>query len=273
MCEWCGLRITIPQNVRLEYRSAKGEAARFIALAAELVRLKVDLIVTRGTPAARAAKEATSRIPIVMAAIGEPLDTGVVASLARPGGNVTGLSAFVTELAGKRVELMKELLPALTRVGFFNNMSNPVIPPQWQEAQRAARSLAIQAELLDVRSKADILRAFAKAAHSRVDGLLVGIDAITQQHRGLIVSLAGRQQLPTIYASREYVEARGLMSYGVSYPDLYRRAARTADKIFKGANPRTNDHRRILSRARRRCRSRLRDIKDEAGLKSFSPAA
>jgi len=163
MCEWCGLRITIPQNVRLEYRSAKGEAARFIALAAELVRLKVDLIVTRGTPAARAAKEATSRIPIVMAAIGEPLDTGVVASLARPGGNVTGLSAFVTELAGKRVELMKELLPALTRVGFFNNMSNPAIPPQWQEAQRAARSLAIQAELLDVRSKADIPRAFAKA--------------------------------------------------------------------------------------------------------------
>jgi putative tryptophan/tyrosine transport system substrate-binding protein len=231
------LGYTEGQNVRLEYRTAKGEAARFPALAAELVRLKVDLIVTRGTPAARAAKEATSTIPIVMAAIGEPLDTGVVASLARPGGNVTGFSAFVTELAGKRVELMKEVLPTVTRVGFFNNMSNPVIPLQWEETQRAARSLAIQAQLLDVRSEADIPRAFDKAAHSRVDGLLVGIDAITQQHRGLIVSLAARQQLPTIYASREYVEAGGLMSYGVSYPDLYRRAARTVDKIFRGANP------------------------------------
>jgi len=121
------LGYTEGQNVRLEYRSAKGEAARFPALAAELVRLKVDLIVTRGTPSARAAKDATSTIPIVMAAVGEPLDPGVVASLARPGGNATGFSAFVTELAGKRVELMKEVVPDVTRVGFLNNMSNPVI--------------------------------------------------------------------------------------------------------------------------------------------------
>ena len=169
----------------------------------------------------------------------QALDTGVVASLARPGGNATGFSAFVTELAGKRVELMKEVVPDVTRVGFLNNMSNPVIPPQWEETQRAARSLAMQTELLDVRSEEDIPRAFDKAAHSRVDGLLVGIDAVTQQHRGLIVSLslAERRQLPAIYASREYVEAGGLISYGVSYSDLYRRAARTVDKIFKGANP------------------------------------
>ena len=223
------------QNVRLEYRSAEGQAARFSTLAAELVRLNVDLILTRGTPAAMAAKEATSTIPVVMAAIGEPLGPGVVTNLARPGGNVTGLSAFVTELAGKRVELMKEVTPGVTRVGFLNNMSNPVIPPQWEETQKAARLLVIQAELLDVRSKGDIGRAFEKAASSRVDGLLVGIDAVTQQHRGLIADLAERQRLPTIYASREYVEGGGLMSYGVSYPDLYRRAAGLVDKIFKGA--------------------------------------
>lgn len=231
------LGYTEGQSIRMEYRSAGGQAARFPALVAELVRLQVDLIVTRGTPASRAAKEATSTIPIVMAAIGEPLGTGIVASLARPGGNVTGLSAFVTELAGKRVELMKEVVPGVTRVGFFNNMSNPVIPPQWEETQKAARSFSIQAELLDVRAKEDIGRAFEKAARIGVDGLLVGIDAVTQQHRGLIATLAEQQRLPTIYASREYVEAGGLMSYGVSYPDLYRRAAGMVDKIFKGAKP------------------------------------
>lgn len=232
-----GLGYTEGQNLMLEYRSAEGEAARFPALAAELVRLKVDVILTRGTPAARAAKEATSAIPVVMAAIGEPVGTGVVASLARPGGNVTGLSALVTELAGKRVELMKEVVPGVIRVGFFNNMGNPVSPPQWEETKKAARSLSIQAELLDVRSKEDIGRAFETAARMRVDALLVGIEAVTQQHRGLIAALAERQRLPSIYASREYVEAGGLMSYGVSYPDLYRRAAGLVDKIFKGAKP------------------------------------
>jgi putative ABC transport system substrate-binding protein len=231
------LGYTEGQSIRLEYRSAEGAAARFPALAAELVRLKVDLIVTRGTPAARAAKEATSTIPIVMAAIAEPLDTGMVASLARPGGNVTGLSALFTELAGRRVELMKEVVPGVTRVGFLNNMSNPVIPPQWEETQKAAQSLGIEAELLDVRSKEDIPRAFEKAAHSRIDALIIGIDAVTQQHGALIASLTERQRLPTICGSREYVEAGGLMSYGVSYPDLYRRAAGMVDKIFKGAKP------------------------------------
>src|SRR5262245_34904782 len=225
------------QNIRLEYRAAEGQAASFPSLAAELASLKVDVIVTRGTPAARAAKEATNTIPIVMAAIGEPVGTGVVASLARPGGNVTGLSALVTELWGKRVELMKEVLPDIARLGFFNNMSNPSIPPQWEETQKAARSLGIEVELLDVRSKEDIGRAFEKAARDRVDGLLVGIDAVTQQDRELITGLAEQQRLPTIYASREYVEAGGLMSYGASYPDLYKRVAGPVDKIFKGAKP------------------------------------
>ena len=229
------LGYTEGQNIWLDYRSAEGQAARFPALAAELVRLKVDLIVTRGTPAARAAKEATSTIPIVMAAIGEPIGTGVVANLARPGRNVTGLSAVVVDLSGKRVELMKEMAPRITRVGYLNNMSNPLNPPAWEETQTAARSLGIQAELLDVRSKDDIARAFEKAASARVDGLLVGIEAVVQQHRTMIVILSGRHHLPTIYASREYAEAGGLMTYGVSYPDLYRRAAVFVDKIFKGA--------------------------------------
>ena len=229
------LGYTEGQNIRLDYRSAEGQAARFPALAADLVRLKVDLIVTRGTPAARAAKEATSTIPIVMAAIGEPIGTGVVANLAHPGRNVTGLSAVVVDLSGKRVELMKEMAPGVTRVGYLNNMGNPLNPPAWEETQTAARSLGIQAELLDVRSKDDIARAFEKAASARVDGLLVGIEAVVQQHRTMIVILSERQHLPTIFASREYAEAGGLMTYGVSYPDLYRRAAGFVDKIFKGA--------------------------------------
>jgi putative tryptophan/tyrosine transport system substrate-binding protein len=223
------------QNCVIEYRSVEGRAARFPELASELVASKVDVIVTRGTPAALAAKNATATIPVVMAAIGEPLDSGVVASLPRPGGNVTGFSAFVTELAGKRVELFKEVMPSVTRLGFVNNMSNPIAPPQWEETKKVARSLGIATELLDVRSTEDIGRAFEAVSRSRVDGLLVGIDAVTQEHRKLIGDLARQQRVPTLCASREYVEADGLMSYGVSYPDLYRRAAGLVDKIFRGA--------------------------------------
>src|SRR5947199_228419 len=151
------------QSVAIEYRSADGLAERFPTLAAELVQLPVDVIVTRGTPAALAAKEATTTIPIVMAAIGEPLGVGVVASLAHPGGNITGFSAFVTELSGKRVEVMKEAFPAVARAGFLNNMSNPVAPPQWEATQVAARALGVAVELLDVRAREDLPRAFAAA--------------------------------------------------------------------------------------------------------------
>jgi ABC-type uncharacterized transport system substrate-binding protein len=225
------------QNYVLEYRSADGDAGRFPALADELVRLRVDLIVTRGTPAARAAKSATESIPVVMAAIGEPLGMGVVASLARPGGNVTGLSAFVTELAGKRVELLKELRPGNSIAAFFSNMANPVVPPQWEETRRAAQALGIEISLLDVRSRDDIPSAFETAAARRVETLLVGIDGLIQENRQLIADLAAKQRLLTIYPSREFVEAGGLMAYGVSYPDLYLRAASLIDKIFRGAKP------------------------------------
>jgi len=225
------------QNYVLEYRSADGDAGRFPALAEELVRLGVDLIVTRGTPAARAAKEAIETIPIVMAAIGEPLGMGVVASLARPGGNVTGLSGFVNELAGKRVELLRELRPGSSVAGFLTNMGNPVVPQQWEETKKAAHTLGIQVTLLDVRTKDDISRAFETASSGGVDTLLVGIDALIQEHRTLITELADKQRLAAIYPSREFVNAGGLMAYGVSYPDLYFRSASLIDKIFRGAKP------------------------------------
>jgi putative ABC transport system substrate-binding protein len=225
------------QNYVLEYRSADGDSDRFPAFAEELVRLRVDLIVTRGTPAARAAKSATESIPIVMAAIGEPLGTGVVASLARPGGNVTGLSGFVTELAGKRVELLKELRPGNPIAAFFSNMTNPVVPPQWEETRKAAQALGIDVSLLDVRSRDDIPAAFETAVARGVEALLVGIEAVVQANRQLIADLAAKHRLLSIYPSREFVEAGGLVAYGVNYPDLYFRSASLIDKIFRGAKP------------------------------------
>ena len=225
------------RNYILEYRSADGHGERFPALADELVRLHVDLIVTRGTPAAQAAKNATETIPVVMAAIGEPLGIGVVASLARPGGNVTGFSAFVTELAGKRVELAKELWPGSSTVGLLNNMGNPVVPPQWEATKEAAKVLGVEAVLLDIRSRDDIPRAFETANAQHVDTLLVGIEVLIQENRQLITDLAAKHRLPAIYASKEFVDVGGLMTYGVSYPDLYFRSATFIDKIFRGAKP------------------------------------
>jgi putative ABC transport system substrate-binding protein len=223
------------QNYILEYRSADGDAGRFPALANELVRLGVDLIVTRGTPAARAAKNATETIPIVMAAVGEPLGVGIVESLARPGGNLTGLSALVTELAGKRVELVRELRPGASTAALLHNMGNPVVPEQWEETKKAAQTLGIEAILLDVRTEGDIPRAFETASARHVDMLLVGIDALTQEYRQLIIDMAARHRLAAIYASKEFVDVGGLIAYGVSYPDLYFRSAAFIDRIFRGA--------------------------------------
>jgi putative tryptophan/tyrosine transport system substrate-binding protein len=223
------------QTYKIEYRSADGQAERFQELADELVRLGVDLIVTRGTPATIAAKNATRTIPVIMSSVGEPLQ--IVDSLARPGGNVTGLSAFVNILTSKRLGLTRELVPQLSRIGLFHNMSNPVAPPQWEETKTAAQSWGIEAELLDVRSQEDIVRAFETAQERRVDALLVGLDGLIQVHRQVITGLAARKRLPAVYSGREFIEAGGLLSYAVSYPDLYRRATTYVDKIFKGAKP------------------------------------
>ena len=225
------------QNLQIEYRSADGHGDRFPALVADLIGRGVDLIVTRGTPAAKSAKAATVTIPIVMAAIGEPLGVGVVASLAQPGGNVTGFSAFVTELSGKRVELLKETFPSIARVGFLVNMSSPVSPPQWEATQSVAKTLGLSAELFDVRGDLDIAAAFAAMRQRQVNALSVGIDVVTQANAAVIAKLAAEQKLLTAYPAREFVELGGLLSYGVDYPDLYYRAAGLIDKIFKGARP------------------------------------
>jgi putative ABC transport system substrate-binding protein len=223
------------QTYTIEYRSADGQAERFPELAAELVRLGVNLIVVRATPAAIAAKNATATIPVVMASVGDPLL--VVDSLARPGGNVTGQSAFVNEMISKRLELIKELVPTMSRIGLFANMSNPVSPPQWEETKTMARTLGIQAELLDVRSPEEIGRAFEAAAEKRVDALLVAFDGLFQANIRMIANQAERNRLPAIYVGREFIEAGGLMTYGVSFPHLYFRAASYVDKIFKGTKP------------------------------------
>ena len=225
------------QNLVIDYRSADGRSERLPALAAELIRVKSDIIVTRGTPSALAAKNATTTIPIVMASIGEPVETGLVASLPRPGGNITGLSAFVTELAAKRIEMLKELAPQIARVGLIDNMSNRSVPPQWDETKFAAQALRIEAHLFDVRKPEDIARAFDAALEKRVDALTVGNDTVVIASRSQVAVLAARHRLPAIYATREFVDAGGLLSYAAHYPDLYRRAAAYVDKIFKGAKP------------------------------------
>jgi putative ABC transport system substrate-binding protein len=224
-------------NLVIEYRSADGAPERFPSLAAELVRLNVDLIVTRGTSAVMAAKNATGSIPVVMAASGEPLRAGIVAGLARPGGNVTGLSAFGAELAAKRVELLSEAISPMTRMAFIHNMGNPAVPPAWEETKRASHLLGIEPRLFDVRTPQDVAVAFAAARDQRVDAAVVGNDTVTHANRQGVVDLAAKHRVPTMYLTRAFVEAGGLMAHGVSYPDLYRRAATFVDKIFKGAKP------------------------------------
>jgi putative ABC transport system substrate-binding protein len=193
------------KNFLIEYRSADGRDERFSSLAAELVHLKVDLILTRGTPAALAAKNATGTIPVIMAGIGDPVGQGVVATLARPGGNVTGLSALVTEIYAKRVELLRELVPGAARFAALVNISKPSIPPAWKAVEMAARSLAIQPQLLDVRKPEDLGPAFDRAIRERADGLVVGLDTLTQANQRLIVDLAAKHRLAAIYASTEFV--------------------------------------------------------------------
>ena len=223
------------QNLIIEYRSAEGRGERFADLAADLLRLNVDLIVTRGTPAVLAAKGATTTTPIVMAAMGDPLM--VVASLANPGGNITGLSGYTTGLEEKRAEVIKELVPGAVRIAGLYNMGNPVVPPLWNELQTATRKLGLMPQLLDIRKVEDIAPAFADATSQHADALIISVDALTQKNRSFIAQLAAGHGLPAIYVSKEYIDAGGLIAYGPSYPDLYRRAAIYVDKILRGASP------------------------------------
>jgi len=225
------------QNLVIDYRSADGRAGRFPDLATELVRRNVDLMITRGTLAALAAKNATATIPVVMTASGDPVGTHLVASLARPGGNLTGLSSAVRDLYGKRVEMLKEMMLAAAVIAGFFNLSNPVSPLEWKEAETATQSIGLRPLLFDVRNVDDIHRAFDAASRERNMALVIGLDTVTQEHRKMITELAAKHRLPAIYAAREFINAGGLALYGVSYPDLYRRAATYVDRIFKGAKP------------------------------------
>jgi putative ABC transport system substrate-binding protein len=223
------------RSVAIEYRWAEGRSERYTEIAAEFVRLKVDVIVTVG-PAVLAAKQATSVIPIVFAVATDPLGSGLVASLTRPGGNITGLSSQSSDLAGKRVELLREVVPGLRRLAIMANVGNPFSVLEMGEVRAASRSLGIEIDTLEIRQAGDIALALA-ALKGRADALCVLGDPLVVTHRIRINTLALGARLPTMYALRENVEAGGLMSYGPNIPDLFRRAAELVDKILRGAKP------------------------------------
>jgi putative ABC transport system substrate-binding protein len=223
------------KSIILEWRNADGKIANLPALAAELVRLKVDVIVTAGPQVTRAAKEATTTIPIVMAFDNDPVGSGHVASLARPGKNITGLSTLSPELSGKQLELLKEVIPALSRVGVLGTSTQPGYAQVAKEIEMSAGALGVKLQILDVLSPKNIETAFRNASKERAEAVLVLASAVLAPHRTQIVDLALKSRLPAIYPYLEYVEAGGLMSYGVQVNDLYRRAATYVDKILKGA--------------------------------------
>ena len=231
------LRYVEGENIVIEWRSAEGKPDRLSALAAELVRLKVDVIVTTGPTPTRAAKEATVTIPIVMAQDIDPVGTGFVASLARPGGNITGLSTLAPEISGKQLELLKEILPRLSRVAVLWASSNPGNAQQLRETERAAGALGVKLQYLDVLDPKDIKTAFRAASKGRADAVLVLQSGVVITHRTEIPELAIKSRLPAIYPRSEFVEDGGLMSYGASFTDMDRRAATYVDKILKGAKP------------------------------------
>jgi putative ABC transport system substrate-binding protein len=225
------------KNIVVEYRYAEGKADRERELGAELARLKVDVIVTGGPTSTRAAKEATVTIPIVMAQDGDPVANGFVASLARPGGNITGLSTLAPELSGKRLELLKEIVPKLSRVTVIGNSTEPGNAQLLKEMELAAGALKVKLQYLDVLSSKDIETAFRAAAQGRADGVVMLGSAVFNTHRIQIVELAVKSRLPATYTRPEYVEDGGLMTYGPSINDLFRRVATYVDKILKGAKP------------------------------------
>jgi putative tryptophan/tyrosine transport system substrate-binding protein len=225
------------KNIVIEWRYAEGKADRLPGLAAELVRLKVDVIVTSGPAATRAAKEATSTIPIVMAQDPDPIGNGFVASLARPGGNITGLATLAPEISGKQLELLKETVPKLSSVAVLGTSTRPGNTQALKETELAAGALKVKLQYLDVLDPKDIETAFRAASKGRAEAVLVFGGPVLNSHRKQIADLAVKNRLPAIYSGREFVDAGGLMYYGASVTDMYRRAATYADKILKGAKP------------------------------------
>ena len=225
------------KDIVIEYRAAEGKLDRLPALAAELVRLKVDVIVTSGPSVTRAVKEATTTIPIVMGFDTDPVGNGFVASLARPGRNITGLSVVSPELSGKQLELLKEIVPKLSHVAVLGSSTNPGNSQALKETELAAGAYKVQLQNLDVLSPKDIETAFRDASKGHASAVLVLASPIIESHRTQIADLAAKNRLPAIYYAPEFVEAGGLMSYGTSFADLFRRTATYVDKILKGRTP------------------------------------
>ena len=225
------------QNILIESRWAEGRYDRLPGLAAELVNLRVDIIVTWSLPAIQAAKEATATIPIVMAGSLDPVATDVVASLARPGGNITGLSLMAPELVGKQLELLKEVVPKVSRVALLGNPANPGTAPQVRRGQDAARALGVRLQVLEARNPSAIEDAFAAMARERAGAVIILTDAMFGAHRERIADLAAKHRVPAVYGLPEFAETGGLMGYGSSVVDRFRRAAVFVDKILKGAKP------------------------------------
>jgi putative tryptophan/tyrosine transport system substrate-binding protein len=224
------------RTVAIQYRWAEGRGERLAEIAAEFIRLKVDVIVTQSTPAVIAAKQATAVIPIVFVGIGDPVGTGLVASLARPGGNITGLSIQAADTAAKRLELLREVVPNLRRLAIMVNVGNSSSVLESREVQAAARTLGLEVAALEIRRGEDIAPAF-EALKGRAEALFVAPDPLLNTNRVSINTLAQGARLPTMYGLREYVEAGGLVSYGPSIADQYRRAADYVDKILRGTKP------------------------------------
>jgi putative ABC transport system substrate-binding protein len=225
------------QNIIVEVRYAEGRIERLDGLAGDLVRLKVDVLVVGGVPGAVAAQAATRTVPIVVATAADIVGAGLVKSLARPGGNLTGTSSLNTELSGKRIELLKELLPRLSRAAALWNGANPGAVRTWQETQAAAQKISVQLRSLDVRRPDELDRAFEVAKRGKDDALIVIQDSFTLVNQKTITRLAARHRLPAMYGSSSFAEEGGLMSYGANARELWRRAAVFVDKILKGATP------------------------------------
>jgi putative tryptophan/tyrosine transport system substrate-binding protein len=225
------------KNIVIEWRYAEGKADRLSGLAAELVRLKVDLIVTAGSPPTRAAKEATSTIPIVMGLDPDPVGNGFVASLARPGGNITGLSSLSPEITGKQLELLKEIVPKLSRVAVLGTSTRPGNAQSLTEVELAPGAFGVKLQYLDVLGPKDIETAFRAASKGRAEAVLVLAGPMLNSNRTQIADLAAKNRLPAIYERAEFMDAGGLMFYGASISEMFRRAATYVDKILKGAKP------------------------------------
>jgi len=225
------------RNVLIEYRWAEGKYDRFPALIGELLALKVAVIVTAGTPATLAVKKATTSVPLVMTAVGDPVGTGIVPSLSHPGGNITGLTAISTEMDAKRLELLREVVPSVSYIALLWNAGSPLQVLAEKQVQAAAQVLRMRVLSLGVKTEEEIKSALAVMARERLDALLVLADRLLLHHRVLIMDFATRHRLPGVHAYRELVEAGGLMSFGPSYADMHKRAAYFVDRILKGAKP------------------------------------